>query len=286
MPDTLPQPLLFKIIRSFTHRKKTPKGKKKSFEIGKRQKFAIGIVILSSGLFIAESIYNPYGVLISCFLAIFSDLFLFWAIRKDLKNNVSPQVFILPFLYSLSFGLFSFLTPARILIRLIMTTLYAIGLYSVFLSENIFIVASIKTIQLLNSARIVSLVISLIAYFFLANTTFSLRLNLPVTASIIGVFSLLFVIHAIWTYTLENSLIKDFDWTGIICLCLLELTIMLWFWPTTPTVVALFLTSMWYVLVGLSHVWLDKRLFRNVLWEYVWVAVIGFLVLVAFTRWQ
>ncbi|MDE2590739.1 MAG: hypothetical protein KGL95_13880, partial [Patescibacteria group bacterium] len=100
------------------------------------------------------------------------------------------------------------------------------------------------------------------------------------------VITALLSIHAIWTYSLERSLRKDLLWIGVITLCLFELSVALWFWPTSPTVMALFLTSIWYVLVGLSHVWLDKRLFRSVMWEYIWVAIIAFSVLVSFTKWQ
>ncbi|MDE2588447.1 MAG: hypothetical protein KGL95_02120, partial [Patescibacteria group bacterium] len=158
---------LFRIIAGiFRHRQEVHlKQKKRQFIFEKRQKFAIGVGILSLGLFGASVTFNEYGIVMSALLALFSDLFLYWAIHDDLQENFSPQVFILPFLYSLSFGLFSFLAPARLLTRLILTTLYAVGLYSVFLSENIFVVALVRTIALLNSARIVSLVISLITFF-------------------------------------------------------------------------------------------------------------------------
>ena len=279
---------LLRIISSILRRRKEVhlKQKKRQWLFDKRQKFAIGVGILSLGLFGASVTFNGYGIVLSALLALLSDLFLYWAIHEDLQENFSPQVFILPFLYSLSFGLFSFLAPARLLTRLILTSLYAVGLYSVFLSENIFIVASVRTIALLNSARIVSLVISLVTFFFLTNTTFSLRLFVLPAILLVVAITCFLSIHAIWTYSLEKSLRKDLLWIGIITLCLLELSVLLWFWPTSPTVLALFLTSMWYVLVGLSHVWLDKRLFRNVLWEYLWVGIIAFAVLVSFTKWQ
>lgn len=281
-----PQSLLFKLIYKIIKKKPLAKRGKKHITLGKRHKFAIGVAFLAAGLFLSEYTLNGYGVMIACFLAVFSDLVLVWAIYGDLQENFSSQVFILPFLYSLSFGLFSFLTPARLLTRIILTTLYTVGLYSVFLSENIFIVASIRTIQLLNSARIISLVISLVTYFFLASTTFSLRFGIIPTTLLFAAFSFLLTMHAMWTYTLEGSIKKDLLWTSILSICTVELGSVLWFWPTSPTVGALFVTSIWYVCIGLSHVWLDKRLFRNVLWEYIWVSVIAFFVLISFTRWQ
>jgi hypothetical protein len=285
------QSLLFRIIYKFLESRKgssqqLKKKKKAEFYLDKRQKFAIGVALLSFGFFFVEYAFNTYGLFSAFFLAIFSDCILFWAIRNDLSENFSIQVFILPFLYSLSFGFFSFLTPARLLTKLILTSLYALGLYSVFLSENIFIVASIRTIALLNSARIVSLVISLITFFFLANTTFSIHAILLPTIGIVFLLSLFLTLHAVWTYTLEEDIKKDVSWVIAISLCIVQLSVTIWFWPSSPTIVALFLTSIWYVLIGLSHVWFDKRLFRSVLWEYAWVSVIAFLVLVSFTMWQ
>jgi len=286
MTNSVPQSTLLRFLFRIFSKKSRSSVRKKYFSIGKRQKFAIGIGVLSFGLFLSEFSLNAYGLLIAFVLSVLSDVVLFWAIKDDLEDNFSFQVFLLPFLYSLSFGVFSFLTPARIITRIILTTLYAVGLYSVFLSENIFTVASIRTIALLNSGRIVSLVISLITYFFLASTTFSLRISIIPTVIILTIVTFFLSVHAMWTYTLEKSIKKDLSWILMQTLCIFELGLILWFWPTTPTVGALFLTSVWYVLVGLSHVWLDKRLFRNVLWEYIWVAVVAFLVLVGFTKWQ
>ena len=82
-----------------------------------------------------------------------------------------------------------------------------------------------------------------------------------------------------------NEIKKDILWTIIMSICLTQLGVVLWFWPTDAISVALFLTSIWYVFIGLSHVWLDRRLFRNVLWEYVWVSVIGLLIIIARTKW-
>jgi hypothetical protein len=291
MSNKSEQSLLFRIIYKFIKSRngsstQLKKKKKTEFVLEKRQKFAIGVTALSFGFFLVEYAFNTYGLFSAFFLALLSDLILFWAIRNDLRENFSFQVFILPFLYSLSFGVFSFLTPARLLTRVILTSFYALGLYSVFLTENIFIVASIRTIALLNSARIVSLVISLITFFFLANTTFSVRTILVTTVGIIFLLTLLITIHAVWTYTLEGNIKKDLSWIIAISLCMLQISVSIWFWPTTPTIVALFLTSIWYVLIGLTHVWFDKRLFRGVLWEYAWVSIIAFLVLISFTKWQ
>lgn len=197
-----------------------------------------------------------------------------------------PQAFVLPFLCSLAFGLFYFLTPARLLSRLVLTTLYAVAVYSLFLSENIFMVASIRTIALLNSARIVTFVITLISYFFIANIIFSFRMPFLPTMVLFGVFSLAFIYQALWTYTLEKAFFQNKDWVLVVTLCIVELGSVLWFWPTSPTVYALFLTAIVYIFTGLTHMWLDKRLFRGIFWEYAWVGLFASLILLIFSHWS
>jgi len=254
--------------------------------ISKRQKFILSVGILSLCLFISEYFFSNYAIVMPFLLGIVTDILLAGALFEDLTQNISFYPFLLPFLCSLSFGLFFFLAPARLLTRLVLTSLYAIGLYSLFLSENIFVVASIRTIALLSSARIITFIITLISYFFLSNTIFSLRFGIIPTTLLFTLSTFLFTYHALWTYTLESSPFVHLDWVGVLTLCLSEIAIILWFWPTSPTVFALFLTSIFYVLIGLVHVWFDKRLFKNVLWEYVWVGVVASFIFLAFTRWQ
>ena len=262
------------------------RSRKPQFTITKRQKFLIAVVVLSAALFFSEYVFNTSAIFLAVGLGIATDVFLFLALYKDMRESFAAQSLVLPFLCSIAFGLFYFLTPARFISRIILTSMYAISLYALFLSENIFLVASVRTIALLNSARIVTFVISLLSYFFLTNIIFTFRLSFIPTILLIAFFSLFFVIHGLWTYTLEKSLRRDGSWILIITLCLIELAGVLWFWPTTPTMVALFLTASFYTLTGLSHMWFDKRLFQSVFWEYAWVVGFACILLVWFTSWQ
>jgi len=261
------------------------KTKEEGFSFSKRQKFVISVFILSVSLFSSEYLFSNYGVLFAGVLAIVTDLLLVVSLGEDLTDNFSFQPFVLPFLWSLAFGFFYFLAPARLITRLILTTIYGVGMYSVFLSENIFVVAGIRTIALLSSARIVTFVISLIAYFFISNTIFSFRLSLIPTILLFGLFTFLFLFHSIWTYTLNKSISSDLIWNIVVALCLTEIASVIWFWPTPPTVFALFMTALFYMFVGMVHVWLDKRFFKGVLWEYLWVGAIAVFVLLWFSVW-
>ncbi len=253
--------------------------------LDKRQKFIIAVVSLSIVLFIAQFQFGTSGLLGPIILSLLTMLLLWWAIKGDLKGNFQISVFILPFFYSLAFGLFYFLVPTRLLSRVVLTGLYAFGLYSLFLSQNIFVVGSIRTIALLSGARIVSFVITLVSFFFLSNIIFTFHLFIFPLIIVIFIYTYLLMYQSIWSYALQKTTVSLLLWVLALTLCVVEVSVMLWFWPSNPTVIALFLTGIFYTVVGLSHVWFERRLFRGVLWEYVWVGVVVFFVLILFTSW-
>jgi hypothetical protein len=276
-----------------TFRRKSParaSGKKiKNFVsrnlISKRQKFILAVILCSSGLFVAEHFLGKSGIFIVFVLSFLSVVFLYFSLREDLKDNPNWQIFILPFFYSLSVGLFYLLVPARLLTRVGMTTLYALGLYSLFLSQNIFTVSSIRTIALLSGARTVSLVLTLLSYFFISNVVYSFHINFFITMALIFIYTFPMALQSIWIHTLEKNLFAQVFWVLSVTICLVEVAVFLWLGPSSPTVAALFLTAIFYVLVGLTQAWFEKRLFRSVILEYFWLTLIAFIFLVLFTNW-
>jgi len=254
------------------------------FLTSKRQKFIFSVIILSLGLFTSEYILGKSAISIVFVLSLLSSLFLYIGLKDDLKDNFNIQVFILPFLYSLSIGLFYLLVPARLITRIGITSLYALGLYSLFLCQNIFTVSAIRTIALLSGARTVSLVLTLLSFFFLSNVVFSFHINVFITLFLIFVYTFLFVLQSIWVYTLDKNPLSQIFWVISLTVCLVEVAVFLWLRPGSPTVLALFLSAIFYVLIGLTQAWFEKRLFRGVILEYFWLTVIAFIFLVLFTN--
>lgn len=277
---------------AFFNNTKNSRGPKKKFKsivsrslINKRQRFILSVLLLSLGLFISEHFLGKSGFYMMFVLSFFTSVFLYLSLKQDLKENFTPQVFILPFFYSLAVGLFYLLVPARLLTRIGMTTLYAVGLYSLFLSQNIFTVSSIRTIALLSGARTVSLVLTLLSYFFLSNVVFSFHINVFITIFLIFIYTFAFVLQAIWIHTLDKKIFAQIFWVLSLTVSISEVALFLWFSPSSPTVAALFLTAIFYVLVGLTQAWFEKRLFRSVILEYFWITVVSFIFLILFTNW-
>lgn len=259
--------------------RKTKKRSDFLFNIPKRQKFILSVLILSLILFSSEQLFGKRGVYVAFLVSVLTDIFIYWAVRKDLKDNFSPHIFILPFFYSLACALFYFLFPARLLVRIGMTSIYAIGLYSLLLSENIFVVSSIRTIALLSSARTVSFIITILTYLFLTNVIFSLHASIFLTLLLIFILSFFLTLHSFWTHVLDNKLTSNLLWVFLLAVCSVELALSVWFWPAIPMLIGIFLAGFFYVFIGLSQVWLDRRLFKNVMWGYVWIS---FFVIILF----
>lgn len=277
-----------KIINAvFKKRKRTlAKEPQSEIRISKRQRFVVSVLILSAGLFLIEFLLGKSGFYFTIILSVLTSVFFLLSMWKDLKGNFTWYLVVLPFFYTLAFGLFYFLTPTRFLSRILLTGLYGIGLYSIYLSLNIFTVASIRTIGLLSSARTVTFIITLISFFFLTTTIFTLHAPFYVVAPLVFICSYFLIAQSIWAVTLEKSIKKNIVWVSLLAFSLFELSLILWFWPSTPTLIALFLAGFFYTVVGLSHIWFEKRLFKGIVWEYVWVAVFVFCVLLLFTAWR
>lgn len=257
-----------------------------SMHLNKRQKFVLIVFFLSLGLFISEFFTGINAVLLAVFLSILTDILLYWVLKNDIRGSFFYPIFILPFFYTIAFSFFYSLIPARLLTRIAMTGIYAFGLYSLFLTQNIFAVSGIRTINLLRSARIVSFVLTIIVLFFLFNISFSLRLPFFVLPFLVFIFSFLLNFQSLWSYSLDITQIKEtFLSSLLISLALMQLSFVLTIWPVDASIYSLFLTGIFYTYSGLVHAWIERRLFKGVLWEYVWVGFLSILILLVFSKW-
>lgn len=258
----------------------------KLLRFNKRQKFVVAVLLLSAGVFFSEYFTGIKLAIIAIALAIMTVLMLLYILRQDLRGTFFGPILILPFFFTLAFPFFYALVPERLLSRIIITVIYAFGLYSLFLTQNIFAVSGIRTITLLRSARIVAFVITLLVFYFLVNFIFSLRL--PVLLSPLVIFPVAFLmnVQSLWTYSLDTTQVRAISFFSfIIAISILQLSYVLILWPVNASIYAIFLTGIFYTYSGLCHAWLERRLFKGILWEYVWVGFISVLFLVIFSKW-
>lgn len=242
---------------------------------------------LAAGLFSMQfsgAILNRY--LAIALLSLLTIPLTLWSLKEALKGAVWLVSWILPFLFTGSVGLFYFLLPAKILVAIPITLIYFAGIYASLLSENIFAVAAVRTIQLLRSASAVSFLLTLTAAFLLYETVFSFRLPFYANALFVTLISFFLFLHGVWSVNLEEKIsFKMFHYSLCLSLMVGEIALILSFWPTTVTLIALFLTTLVYVSLGLVQALLGERLFSRTVKEYLAVGAVVLAVLFWYTTW-
>jgi len=252
----------------------------------KRRKFVFASILLSLGLLVTQFVGQEwrYGVIAG--LSAAAGLMTLWALAGDLKGASWYMVPILPITYPVSVALFYFLLPEKFLIRAIIMVLFGIGMYAILLTENIYTVASLRTIQLVRAAQAVGFLLTLLSAFFLLDSIFSFKLAPWWNAGIIGLALFPLLLHGVWCINLDDKLSsKVIGYAGVLAFGLAQLGLMISFWPVSIVVASLFLVTVIYVGLGLVQHELSGRLFKDTLKEYAQVGVVVLIITFLAARW-
>lgn len=254
--------------------------------LSKRRKFVLSSFLLSVGLYFLQVIgfewkYQAIGV-----LGALAGILTFWSLRGAASGLARWTTPILPIFFTVGVALFHFLLPANILTIFTVIAIYFLGMYTLFLTENIFSVAAIRTINLFRSASAVGFLLTLVTAFFLSNTAVSFKLPFYFNSLAIFFFSFPLVLSGLWSVKLDERLSSELLLSSLaIAVFLGQFALAISFWPVTVTAGSLFLTSSLYVLLGLAQAYWSERLFKRTVIEYLGVGLAVFLITLIFTQW-
>ena len=264
-------------------------GIKLNKQMSKRRRFVIVALLLTLGLFVIQRMsVERRGIAIVVLGAASYGLSL-WSLRRDLKGVAWIVDLILPTLYPMAVALFYFLLPQEFLTRVIMFIVFAISMYALLLTANIFAVATNRTIQLLRAARTVGFLLSVMTATLIYHVILSLNLPVWAVTGLVTMVAFPVFLQGVWGYTLGIKLEKgELLYSLIGAVLTLELTLALTFWQIEPLMGSVLLSMMTYVLLGLYQQDIDKRLFRKTTQEYLWFAGVAYLVVstVVMSRWM
>ena len=254
--------------------------------MSKRQKFILTSLILSLGLFFVQDIEEGYRYWAILGLSVICSGMTFWSLREALAGIRWITTIILPTFFTGAVGLFYFLLPQSLFSRLPVAALYALGIYALLLTENIFSVAAIRTIQLFRAAQAVGFLLTLFTAFLMFDTVFSFKLFFWENYFWVFFCTLPLGLQGLWSVTLEENLHrKTLGYTFFLALAVSQIALVLSFWPLTITMASLALTTVFYVLLGIAQADLQERLFRQTIYEYLGFGLLVLLTLVLTTRW-
>lgn len=252
----------------------------------RREKFVVASVISTLGLVGVQYTFLEIRYIAIAVFAVFTYLISTWALADDLQAHERFTIIPLPVLYAAAVSLFYFLLPESFFSQLFIVVLFGIGMYALFLTSNIFSVAKGRTIQLVHAANAISGLFGVLVSLLFSNTIFSLKLPFYWNALLVGLvhFPLIFIL--LWSVKLENQIEKEIiGFSLVLTLVLMEIALVLSFFPLSVWYYALFIMSFFYIGMGLMQNFIKGRLFIRTLVEYSLVAVfigIVFLAVVPF----
>lgn len=239
----------------------------------RREKFVVASVISTLGLIGVQYTYLEIRYIVIAIFVVFTYLISTWALADDLQTH--ERFTIIPFnaLYAAAVSLFYFLLPESFVSQLAIVLLFGVGMYALFLTSNIFSVAKGRTIQLVHAANAISGLFGVLISLLFSNTIFSLKLPFYLNTLLIGLVHLPLIFMLLWSVNLEHRVEKDIiGFSMVLTLVLMELALVLSFFPLGIWYYALFIMSFFYIGIGLMQSFIRGRLFVRTLVEYSLVA--------------
>jgi len=252
----------------------------------KRQKLVLTSLALSLGLLAVQSVGLEIRYLLIGFLAGVSWLLAAWSLKEGLSGIEWLTVTLPSVLFTAAVGLFYILLPQAWTARLSIAVIFGIGQYALLLTGNIFSVAAIRTIALFRAASAVGFVMALITGFFIFDTILSFRFDFWLVGLLVFVTGFLLLVPALWSVELLPVISKrvwKYSFWSAVSLGFLAVSIC--FWPISISVASLFLSTILYVVLGITQHYFSERLFPRTVGEYVTVGVVVTITMLATAGW-
>ncbi|MBI1863140.1 hypothetical protein HYS00_03400 [Candidatus Microgenomates bacterium] len=248
--------------------------------IEKRVRFVITTVVLSMLLLTATFSYYDKAWIFIPVLFVATYVLTFFSVLEGIERAEWLTLFLMTIGLSIVFYMFYYLIPVRWLTRVPFIAMYAISIYAVLLTSNIFNVGVEKSIRLYKAAFSVNYFYHTVLSFIAFSILFTLRENALFNSAAAAIIIFPLAVQLLWTIKLQNSFEKDIlIYAAFIATIVGETALVVSFVPFKPSIAALLLTSVYYVLAGLTTAHVDGRLFKNTIREYI--IVLAFVLIVA-----
>lgn len=255
--------------------------------LNKRQKIVVSSTILTIGLLSTQLVdFNlRFGFLAG--LAVLTYALSFWSLWQGLNITKGFVLMVLPTFFTVAVASFYFLLPIRWLTRLPVAFIFGLTFYLLLLAQNVFNVASLRTIPLYRAASTASFLFTLLSAFFIYNVVFAFNLLFLWNGFMVLLISFPLILQVLWSIKMEDKIsaavmVQSF----ILSLILGEFALSFSFWPSPTVIRSLSLSSAMYVLLGLSTQILRGKINKRIVWEYAGIGVVALLISFIATSWN
>jgi len=258
---------------------------KKFRRIEKRLRFAVAVIFLSLLMTFSTFFYFDKALIFIPLLTVATYFFTYFSLLEDIKKIEWIMLFLMPLFLTIVFYLFYFLFPGRWLTRLPFIIFYAISIYAILLTSNIFNVGVEKNLSLYRAAFSVNFFYQTIILFFIFNILFSFRQGFLINGMVSFLVIFLFSLQLLWSVHLKKKIEKEIiNYSLFLALLVSEVVMVFSFLPVPITVFSLLPTGVYYSLAGLIYNFIDKRLFFQTVREFL--IVLGFILIIVFLSIQ
>lgn len=270
----------------------------------KRAKFVLVSFITALLLWVSSLLPVDYQFGLTLAISGLVYILTVWVLFEDLKGVEWVTLLILPVVFTFGSALFANFLPNSVprlfgrvfevetamllakVFRFIYYVLFGIGLYGIILVENIFSVASIRTIQLFRAARSVNFILTLVSSLFLFTVVLSLKIPFWLIFILVFVVSLLLSFPSFWSVDLKNNQINEiWKFSLMVGWLVGSLAIVVSFSPVKPFMGGLMITSLFYSLLGVLEQRLSSRVYLESVIEYVATVIIIVFIGILTTTW-
>ncbi len=255
--------------------------------MNKRHKIIITSSVLPLALIVIWyaplSIFITYKFYLIGGVVTLSYLLSLWSLWEGISKLKGAVLLILPTLFTLALAGYYFLLPLRWPVPT--AVIFGLTFYTLLLSQNVFNVASIRTIPLYRVASTTAFVLTLMTAFLLFNVMFSLNQLFLWNGAMAFLISFPLVLQLLWSIEMEGINGRILAYTGGISLITGELALALSFWPIFHPLASLILMTALFVTVGTSTHFFRERMTPGVVWEYVAWGVAVFIIAAYVTSW-
>lgn len=252
----------------------------------KRHKIIITSAVLTIGLLSTQLTDFNLRFKFIAGLAVLSYILSVWSLWEGLNATKALVLMILPVFFTAAVASFYFLLPVRWLTRLPVAAAFGLMFYLLLLAQNVFNVASIRTIPLYRAASTASFLFTLLSAFFIFNVIYAFNLLFLWNGVAVLLICFPLILQCLWTIKMEDFVSSHVVVQSLILSFILaELALSFSFWPMPTTIWSLSLASSMYVLLGLTTQFLRDRGNKRVVWEYLGIGAIILAVSFLTTSW-
>lgn len=250
-------------------------------KIEKRIRILIATAVITAIMFVSTFLLFDSSIYVLPILLLITIFATYFSLLEGIERIEWFTLFIMPVFTVLALYFFYFLLPVRWLTRLPFLIFFGISVYANLLVSNIFNVGVEKSLQLYRAAFTVNYFYQTLLLFIISNLIFSLKLsffeNGLLIFGIVGVSA----IQLLWSIKLDPFIEKRVVRYGLLIgWVIAQTSVVISFVPLQSTISALVISSGYYVIGGLVYMYLDSRLFKETIREYLFVLI--FILLVTF----